>query len=122
MKAGDRVSIEINGVSHHCDVIASESKSVLMLVNEEGECVATIQQFWRKTDPMLGQEPRSVETIKHEERTAGTLKTCEAPDCDSVYPVRKADLARGWGKTCCKSCAAKLRAANLREAKKNAAK
>lgn len=117
MKAGDRVAIEINGDSHHCDVIASESKSVLMMVNEDGECVATIQQFWRKTEPMLGQKPQSIEQISHEKRNAGTLKTCEAPDCDSVYPVRKSDLARGWGKTCCKSCAAKLR-----EAKKNAAR
>lgn len=117
MKAGDRTLICIGDRQYMCAVVQGSSKSELLLVSEDGECVATVRQFWRKTEPMLGQEPRSVETIKHEKRTAGTLKTCEAPDCDSVYPVRKADLARGWGKTCCKSCAAKLR-----EAKKNEAR
>lgn len=105
MKAGDRVLIEINGVSSHCDVIASESKSVLILVNEDGEQVAKIQQFWRKTE-------RSNQVDEFRKRTSGKLKKCEAPGCDKVYPVRNSDLARGWGKTCCKSCAAKLREAN----------
>lgn len=117
MKSGDRVLICFGERQYMCAVVDSSSKSELMLVSEDGECVATVRQFWRKTDPMLGQESRSVETIKHEKSTAGTLKTCEAPGCDKAYPVRKADLARGWGKTCCKSCAAKLR-----EAKKNEAR
>lgn len=114
MKAGDRALICIGDKQYMCAVVQSSSKSELLLVSEDGEQVASVRQFWRKTDPMLGQESAHVETIKHEKRTAGTLKTCEAPGCDSVYPVRNADLARGWGKTCCKSCAAKLR-----EAKKN---
>lgn len=105
MKAGDRVLIEINGDSHHCDVIASESKSVIILINEDGEQVAKIQQFWRKAE-----KSNHVEEFK--KRTPGKLKKCEAPNCEKVYPVRHSDLARGWGKTCCKSCAAKLREAN----------
>lgn len=47
MKAGDRVLININGGSHHCDVVASEKRSILILVDENGEQIATIQQFWK---------------------------------------------------------------------------
>lgn len=110
MKAGDRVLIEINGDSHHCDVIASESKSILILVNEDGEQVATIQQFWRKTEPVLGQKPKHIPQVG--KRTGNMIKLCEAPGCPNSYTAKKADIARGWGKTCSKSCAAKLREAN----------
>lgn len=107
MKAGDRALICIGDKQYMCAVVQSSRKSELLLVSEDGEQVASVRQFWRKAEPTPSQD-------RIEKRTSGTLKACEAPGCDSVYPVRKADLARGWGKTCCKSCAAKLR-----EAKKN---
>lgn len=33
---------------------------------------------------------------------------CE--NCGCIHSVRKADLKRGWGKTCSKSCAASIKA------------
>lgn len=105
MKAGDRVLIEINGDSHHCDVIASKSKSILILVNEDGEQVATIQQFWRKTSPILGERPKHVPTVKK-----GYVKrVCCAKGCGIVYEAKQSDLDRGWGLCCSKSCAASYR-------------
>lgn len=116
MKAGDRVSMTlhngINDLDVMCVVVEGSTKSTLILMTEDGECIATVHQFWRKTTPMLGEHSRSIETIKHEKRTAGEIKRCEAPGCNSVYHVRRADLDRGWGETCCKSCAAKLREVN----------
>ncbi|AZS06376.1 hypothetical protein AAS23_gp63 [Pantoea phage vB_PagS_AAS23] len=35
--------------------------------------------------------------------------TCSAPGCINQKDVRPADLARGWGKFCSKSCAMKGR-------------
>lgn len=35
--------------------------------------------------------------------------TCGAPGCTNQKDVRPADLARGWGKFCSKSCAMKAR-------------
>ncbi|AUV57136.1 hypothetical protein FDJ47_gp22 [Enterobacter phage Ec_L1] len=105
MKAGDRVLIEINGESHHCDVIASELKSVIILVNEEGEQVAKIQQFWRKTEPVLGENPKHVPTLKN----GKVRRVCCAKGCGVVYEARKSDLDRGWGLCCSKSCAAAYR-------------
>lgn len=105
MKAGDRVLIEINGDSHHCDVIASESKSVLILVNEDGEQVATIQQFWRKKSPVLGDKPKHVSTVKK----GYVDRVCCAKGCGIVYQAKLSDLDRGWGLCCSKSCAAKYR-------------
>src|SRR5699024_4668642 len=112
MRAGDRTLICIGDKQYMCAVVNGDSNSELMLVSEAGECVATFRKFRRKTEPMLGQEPRSIESVKHEKITSGTMKRCEAPGCNKVYAVKKSDLARGWGKTCCKSCAAKLREAN----------
>lgn len=113
MKAGDRVSITLhNGIDDidaMCVAVEGSSKSTLMLITEDGECLATIRQFWQKTTPMLGDDSRGFEAIKHEKRAAKEIKRCEAPGCNKFYHARKADLARGWGKTCCKSCAAKLR-------------
>lgn len=105
MKAGDRVLIEIGGVSSHCDVIASESKSVLILVNEDGEQVATIQQFWRKTSPVLGDKPKHVPTVNK----GYVDRVCCAKGCGIVYQAKLSDLDRGWGLCCSKSCAAKYR-------------
>lgn len=113
MKAGDRVAMTLhdgfNDREVMCVAVDGAVKSTLMLMTEDGECIATVRQFWRTTQPMLGQDPRSVETLKHEKKTAGTIRRCDAPGCDKSYAVKKADLARGWGKTCSKSCAAKVR-------------
>lgn len=112
MKSGDRVLICIGERQYMCAVVDSSSKSELLLVSEDGEQIASIRQFWRKTSPMLGGESKLIETVKSESRNSGTIKRCEAPNCKKSYAVKKADLARGWGKTCCKSCAAKLREVN----------
>lgn len=42
-------------------------------------------------------------------------RTC--PICGKHFNIRIADLARGYGKTCSKSCAAKLREKNKKEGK-----
>lgn len=103
MKAGDRVLININGDSHHCDVIASESKSVLILINEDGEQIATIQQFWRSEK---NNEPR-----KEHSSLSGSMveRVCAARGCGNVYEAKKSDIKRGWGLCCSKSCAASYR-------------
>lgn len=120
MKAGDRVLIKFGDDKESmCDVLDSGDKKVLLLVAEDGEVIATVQQFWRtKKD----DAPRETHIALGGGRPIGygksnAMKCCEAPGCPRVYAVKKADLARGWGKTCSKSCAAKLR-----EFKKHAAK
>ena len=99
MKEGDRAYLEVNGEMHHCTVLL-KSKGVYMFVNEFGEEVATVQLFWSPNGV-----PGSV-TAKE------SMKCCEAPGCGVMYKVKAADLKRGWGKTCSKSCAAKLRELN----------
>ena len=99
MKEGDRAYLEVNGEMHHCTVLL-KSKGVYMFVNEFGEEVATVQLFWSTNGV-----PGSV-TAKE------SMKCCEAPGCGVMYKVKAADLKRGWGKTCSKSCAAKLRELN----------
>lgn len=115
MKKGDRVLIKFgDNESHMCEVCDSGDKAVLLLVKDDGEIIASVQQFWRTAQ---SDEPRK----EHVALTGGkrigynkgnAMKCCEAPGCPRVYSVKKADLARGWGKTCSKSCAAKLREAN----------
>lgn len=106
MKAGDRVLIKIGDTQSMCDVVQSESKAVLMLVSDDGERVATVQQFWRKTEPVFGGEKiKHVETISN----AYVSRICNAPGCGKVYQAKKADIARGWGMCCSKSCAARSR-------------
>ncbi|MEG0209086.1 MULTISPECIES: hypothetical protein [Gammaproteobacteria] len=113
MNAGDRVLITIGDSQYMCAVVESESKSQLILVSEDGEQIAKIHQFWRKTKPVFDGTIRE----KHVEVKLGlsagkpgvSIKCCEAPGCGAVYNVKRSDLARGWGKTCSKSCAAKLR-------------
>ena len=36
-------------------------------------------------------------------------RTCDNPKCNKEYEAREADLNRGWGKCCSKSCAAFVR-------------
>lgn len=38
------------------------------------------------------------------------VKNCEF--CDKPFEAKQADINRGWGKTCSKSCAGKLRLKN----------
>lgn len=112
MKEGDRAYLEVNGEMHHCTVLL-KSKGVYMFVNEFGEEVATVQLFWSTKNPgdnSLNGVPGSV-TEKE------SMKCCEAPGCGVMYKVKAADLKRGWGKTCSKSCAAKLR--ELKRSKSN---
>ncbi|QXV76549.1 hypothetical protein bas12_0067 [Escherichia phage BrunoManser] len=42
---------------------------------------------------------------------SGTYKkvVCKAPGCGNTYEAKVSDLNRGWGMTCCKSCAAVVR-------------
>lgn len=115
MKAGDRVAMTLHDGFDDRDVmcvaVPGGDKSSLLLMTEDGECIATVRQFWRKTQPMLGQEPKHV-AITGGNPFGGSstpMKCCEVPGCGKVYKVKKSDLARGWGKTCSKSCAAKLR-------------
>ena len=44
-------------------------------------------------------------------RKAGTYQkvVCKAPGCGNTYEAKVSDLKRGWGVTCCKSCAAVVR-------------
>lgn len=46
-----------------------------------------------------------------QKRREGTYKkiVCKAPGCGNVYEAKVSDLNRGWGLTCCKSCAAVVR-------------
>lgn len=103
MKAGDRVLININGGSHHCDVVASEKRSILILVDENGEQIATIQQFWKSEH---NSEPRE----KHVSLSGSMVRrVCSAKGCGKVYEAKKSDIRRGWGLCCSKSCAAAFR-------------
>lgn len=107
MKEGDRANLEVNGEMHHCTVLL-KSKGVYMFVNEFGEEVAKVQLFWSTKntgDSSLTGRPGQI-TAKE------SMKCCEAPGCCVMYKVKAADLKRGWGKTCSKSCAAKLRELN----------
>lgn len=49
----------------------------------------------------------------------GTLITtkCANPECGTEIEVRAADVARGWGKYCGKSCKAKHQASQRNEGK-----
>jgi hypothetical protein len=115
MNAGDRVAMTLHdGFEDRevmCVAVPGARPSTLMLMTEDGECIATITQFWRKTSPMLGQESKHVKTLTGGKPSgkSTSIKCCEAPGCGNTYYAKKADLARGWGKTCSKSCAAKLR-------------
>jgi hypothetical protein len=40
-------------------------------------------------------------------------QTCHGPKCGAVFQVRAADLKRGWGKFCSKSCKAKYQTARM---------
>lgn len=107
MKEGDRAYMEVNGEMHHCTVLL-KSKGIYMFVNEFGEEVAKMQLFWSTKNPgdnSLTGGPGRV-TAKE------SMKCCEAPGCGIMYRVKAANLKRGWGKTCSKSCAAKLRELN----------
>lgn len=44
-------------------------------------------------------------------RKSGTYvrTVCKAPGCGNIYEAKASDLKRGWGLTCCKSCAAVVR-------------
>lgn len=115
MKAGDRVLIKFGDNDQHmCHVVESGEKAVLILLSEDGEVIASVQQFWQtKKD----ETPRESHIALGGGKPIGygksnAMKCCEAPGCPRVYAVKKADLARGWGKTCSKSCAAKLREFN----------
>lgn len=107
MKIGDRAQLEINGKMHHC-VVDIKSKGVYMFVNEDGEEVASVQLFWStkesSDDSLTGEEPTAKADC-----SATVYKRCHAPGCIKMHEVKRSDLARGWGRACCKSCAAKLR-------------
>lgn len=110
MKEGDRAYLEVNGEMHHCTVML-KSKGVYMFVNEFGEEVATVQLFWSTKNPGDSSMTGRPDHIGAKE----SMKCCEAPGCGAVYKVKAADLKRGWGKACSKSCAASLREFNRRK-------
>lgn len=108
MKEGDRVNFEVNGEMHHC-VVALKSKGIYMFVNEDGEEVAKVQFFWSSKSKSDGSLTGSSQKATADCSATNQVKCCEAPGCGAVYKVKRSDLARGWGRTCSKSCAAKLR-------------
>lgn len=112
MREGDRAYVEVNSEMHHC-VVALKSKGVYMFINEFGEEVAKVQLFWSTKSPGDGSLTGSIQKAKADcsapRKSATEMKCCEAPACGAVYKVKRSDLARGWGRTCSKSCAAKLR-------------
>lgn len=112
MKIGDRAQLEINGKMHHC-VVDIKSKGVYMFVNEDGEEVASIQLFWSTKSPsdgpLTGDDPGSKADCSAPRQSSKVTKRCYAPGCIVMHTVKRSDLARGWGRTCSKSCAAKLR-------------
>lgn len=107
MKEGDRAYLELNGEMHHCTVLL-KSKGVFLFVNDDGEEVAKMQLFWSTKNPGNSSMTGRPGHITEKEN----MKCCEAPGCGVMYKVKAADLKRGWGKTCSKSCAAKLREFN----------
>lgn len=114
MKHGDRVAMTLHNGFDDEDVmcVVTELPSGnLALTDEDGVVIATVRQFWRKeSDASLTGKSPTAKAVCSAPRKIGTeMKCCEAPGCGSVYKVKRSDLARGWGKTCSKSCAAKLR-------------
>lgn len=111
MKAGDRVLIGFNGESHFCHAVQAENKMTLILVNEDGEEVATIQQFWSADKREENKDiANSNSSDKKQHSSPSTvIRTCSASGCGRLYEAKKADLKRGWGMCCSKSCAAQYR-------------
>lgn len=112
MREGDRAYVEVNGEMHHC-VVALKSKGVYMFINEHGEEVAKVQLFWSTKNPgdgsLTGEEPTARADCSAPRQSSKVTKRCYAPGCIVMHTVKRSDLARGWGRTCSKSCAAKLR-------------
>lgn len=112
MKQGDRVLIKFgDNESHMCEVCDSGDKAVLLLVKDDGEIIASVQQFWRTAQ---NHEPRKEHVAltggKPIGKSSGKVRrVCAAKGCGVVYDAKKADLDRGWGLCCSKSCAAAYR-------------
>ena len=117
MKVGDRVAMTLHdGLEDRdvmCVAVEGATNSTIMLIDEDGCCIATVRQFWRKTDPMLGEEPKHVALIggKPVGKSGGAYvaRVCCARGCGRVYQAKKSDIARGWGLCCSKSCATSFR-------------
>lgn len=112
MKAGDRVLIKFGDDKEHmCDVVDSGDKKVLILLSEDGEVIASVQQFWRTSQT---EEPRKTHVALAGGAPVGrgsgkVRRVCCAKGCGIVYEAKKSDLERGWGLCCSKSCAAAYR-------------
>lgn len=107
MKAGDRVLIQFgDNESHMCEVCGSGDKAVLLLVKDDGEIIASVQQFWRTAQ---SDEPRKEHVALTGKSSCKVRRVCAAKGCGKVYEAKKADLDRGWGLCCSKSCAAAYR-------------
>jgi hypothetical protein len=51
-------------------------------------------------------EVKVIQTAAPKARKGYVRRTCDNRGCGIVYEARQADLKRGWGKCCSKSCAA----------------
>lgn len=106
MKAGDRIAMTLHDGFDDRDVmcvaVEGATPATLMLMTEDGECIATVRQFWQTAK---NDTPRA----EHIKKSGGNTVERHCNNCGAAYQAKKADLKRGWGLCCSKACAAEYR-------------
>ena len=100
----DRIAVASDA---ELEAMRGHLSEVIGLIN--GEWMSRINGSGGKPQVVERKAPvevKVVSTAKPVSRGGTVKRTCDNRGCGVVYEARQADLRRGWGRCCSKSCAA----------------